>query len=320
MGLPVVYKLNIYLKNRCKFIYCRDMYLSCIGEAMPCWGCVVGQREIGGVTSSSSDCSSRSSSSLTMLALAHPPIQRDRNCNQIVQRVSSSTSTHQLKRSKSSNKPSSRTSPIQTHHPIPPRDPPEPVQPKPAPAPTPSTAPAAPLPHLPLDPYQPFDINALPATELLPLLASLLQEIALANNHLHNLPENAFCPPSGSSEHLPRWNSLTSAARAALETPCATRSFHADRPPQISLEAYLLRILKYCPTSNEVFLSLLVYFDRMSRLSTQATGRDFVIDSYNIHRLVIAGVTVASKFFSDVFYTNSRYAKVRSSQSSWGHF
>lgn len=49
----------------------------------------------------------------------------------------------------------------------------------------------------------------------------------------------------------------------------------------------------------------------MSKLSSDATGRAFVIDSYNIHRLVIAGVTVASKFFSDVFYTNSRYAKVR---------
>jgi hypothetical protein len=35
-----------------------------------------------------------------------------------------------------------------------------------------------------------------------------------------------------------------------------------------------------------------------------------VVDSFNIHRLVIAGVTCASKFFSDVFYTNSRYAKV----------
>ena len=36
----------------------------------------------------------------------------------------------------------------------------------------------------------------------------------------------------------------------------------------------------------------------------------FVADSFNIHRLIIAGVTCASKFFSDVFYTNSRYAKV----------
>ncbi|EIN10242.1 cyclin-domain-containing protein, partial [Punctularia strigosozonata HHB-11173 SS5] len=87
-------------------------------------------------------------------------------------------------------------------------------------------------------------------------------------------------------------------------------TFHARNIPTISLEAYLLRILKYCPTTNEVFLSLLVYFDRMARLSKEATGRTFVIDSFNIHRLVIAGVTVASKFFSDVFYTNSRYAKV----------
>ena len=38
--------------------------------------------------------------------------------------------------------------------------------------------------------------------------------------------------------------------------------------------------------------------------------RGFAIDSFNVHRLIIAGVTVASKFFSDVFYTNSRYAKV----------
>lgn len=30
----------------------------------------------------------------------------------------------------------------------------------------------------------------------------------------------------------------------------------------------------------------------------------------DIHRLLIAGVAVASKFYSDVFYTNSRYSKV----------
>ncbi|TFY74774.1 hypothetical protein EWM64_g9238 [Hericium alpestre] len=107
----------------------------------------------------------------------------------------------------------------------------------------------------------------------------------------------------------PIWSTLTTASRAALSTPSSMLSFHARNIPSISLEAYLLRILKYCPTTNDVFLSLLVYFDRMARIATEATGRTFVIDSYNIHRLVIAGVTVASKFFSDVFYTNSRYAK-----------
>jgi len=158
--------------------------------------------------------------------------------------------------------------------------------------------------------------------------------------------------------------------------------------PSITIASYLSRIHKYCPTTYEVFLSLLVYFDRMTEMvnsgslasfagdeqppgggshrsnGSSATainsppnsagsssspraptivspsGSDssdswdngmrpsrsmppslpdadaydlshfFVVDSFNIHRLVIAGVTCASKFFSDVFYTNSRYAKV----------
>lgn len=45
--------------------------------------------------------------------------------------------------------------------------------------------------------------------------------------------------------------------------------------------------------------------------SSSSPHSTFAVDSFNIHRLIIAGVTVASKFFSDVFYTNSRYAKVR---------
>jgi len=180
-------------------------------------------------------------------------------------------------------------------------------------------------------------------------------------------------------------------------------AFHGKNVPSISILSYLSRIHKYCPTTYEVFLSLLVYFDRMtervnagplqslkqhsqqtsdtdlaskegsrhSSVSSAALAQEspetsqreqaasssattpppsgslgqqpqssqasqhpdsppsppnapdqqiveepynfshfFVVDSYNIHRLVIAGVTCASKFFSDIFYTNSRYAKV----------
>lgn len=143
----------------------------------------------------------------------------------------------------------------------------------------------------------------------------------------------------------------TTAALSALQAPSSTLCFHARNIPSISIESYLLRILKYCPATNEVFLSLLIYFDRMSKMGAPPSSRidtrgqidsaqvidgqstttsnqneqeekgsnrqmhagmrGFAIDSYNVHRLVIAGVTVASKFFSDVFYTNSRYAKVR---------
>ncbi|KAG6814942.1 hypothetical protein H0H87_006364, partial [Tephrocybe sp. NHM501043] len=80
--------------------------------------------------------------------------------------------------------------------------------------------------------------------------------------------------------------------------------------PRISLEAYLLCILKYCPMTNKVFLILLVYFDRMSKLSSNAVSCSFIIALFNIHHLAIAGITIASKFFSNIFYTILHYAKV----------
>ncbi|KAA1465911.1 cyclin-related 2, partial [Dentipellis sp. KUC8613] len=157
----------------------------------------------------------------------------------------------------------------------------------------------------------PVDIHRYPSQDLLRLLASLLTQIAAANDHLPHSDPSSQQPLSPTEMHArPIWSTLTTASRVAFSTPSSQLSFHARNIPSISLEAYLLRILKYCPTTNDVFLSLLVYFDRMARLSADSTGKTFVIDSYNIHRLVIAGVTVASKFFSDVFYTNSRYAKV----------
>ncbi|KAL5527516.1 hypothetical protein ACEPAG_6317 [Sanghuangporus baumii] len=158
------------------------------------------------------------------------------------------------------------------------------------------------------------DLQSYPTTDLLRLLASLLNRIATANDGLSSAPPHgshqAGSHLSSGMEHPPIWQSLFTASRVALSTSTSSLTFHARNIPSISLQAYLLRILRYCPTTNEVFLSLLVYFDRMSKLAQEATGTRFIIDSYNVHRLVIAGVTVASKFFSDVFYTNSRYARV----------
>jgi PHO85 cyclin-6/7 len=157
-----------------------------------------------------------------------------------------------------------------------------------------------------------IDIQAYNSQDLLKQLAVVLTQIATSNDKLSNSQGPDLLPPFQQPVTTsPIWKSLTTASQEALSTTSSCLTFHARNVPTISLESYLLRILKYCPTTNEVFLSLLVYFERMSKLSKEATGRSFVIDSFNIHRLVIAGVTVASKFFSDVFYTNSRYAKVR---------
>ncbi|KAF8841283.1 cyclin-domain-containing protein [Paxillus ammoniavirescens] len=178
--------------------------------------------------------------------------------------------------------------------------------------------PEPPLPYSASTPApETVDIHSYAPAELLKLLASLLAQIAQTNDTLSSAEttSHTFSNPShpglsDEASYPPVWLSLTSASRSALANPSSALTFHARNIPTISLDAYLLRILKYCPTTNEVFISLLVYFDRMSRLASESTGRTFVIDSYNVHRLVIAGVTVASKFFSDVFYTNSRYAKV----------
>ncbi|CAG8764706.1 35405_t:CDS:2 [Gigaspora margarita] len=145
---------------------------------------------------------------------------------------------------------------------------------------------------------QTLDLANFPVTETLKMLASLLEKITHANDHLKSTHNNITHSESTSS-------SVTSTS-----TPSFTR-FHARSVPSIDIHSYLSRILKYCPTTNECFLSLLVYFDRMSKnASATSSGKAFSIDSFNIHRLIIAGIMVSSKFFSDVFFTNSRYAKV----------
>ncbi|PLW32588.1 hypothetical protein PCANC_17278 [Puccinia coronata f. sp. avenae] len=161
------------------------------------------------------------------------------------------------------------------------------------------------------------------------------------------------CSPNSSPFSSRKTNQLTTASLELLSKPSSILTFHAKIVPQISIEAYLLRILKYCPTSNGVFLSTLIYLDRLCtfyhhchnppnpssssnilplnhhtpektnhqktmRWTNHQTASDlsqqlsfhFVIDSWNVHRFLIASITAASKLLSDVFYTNSRYAKV----------
>ncbi|OAD79219.1 cyclin [Phycomyces blakesleeanus NRRL 1555(-)] len=130
-----------------------------------------------------------------------------------------------------------------------------------------------------------YDLANHPPADTIKMLTGLLERITKTNDKLY-----AASVESGRHPH-PRASAYT--------------CFHARSIPNIDIHSYLNRILKYCPCANECFLSLLVYFDRMSRNSSGLR-----IDSYNIHRLVISGIMVASKFFSDIFFTNSRYAKV----------
>ncbi|KAI8390888.1 cyclin-domain-containing protein [Radiomyces spectabilis] len=151
-----------------------------------------------------------------------------------------------------------------------------------------------------------FDLSNHPTMETIQLLSSLLDRMTTANDQLAKAARSTRCmslpASSGGSGGV-------SASSCSPGVGSYTR-FHARSIPSIDILSYLSRILKYCPCSNECFLSLLIYFDRMAKNALALTGQPFTIDSYNIHRLIITGVMVASKFFSDVFYTNTRYAKV----------
>jgi hypothetical protein len=227
-----------------------------------------------------------------------------------------------------------------------------------------------------------YEISDMPVPDIIEMVAGLLTKITTTNDRQHEHLHRQIPPPEGTT--------------GLSQQTASVLAFHGKNVPSISILSYLSRIHKYCPTTYEVFLSLLVYFDRMTervnagpmhslrqanhpsaeRSDTGDNGADqapqneeaaerkspqgssasvqaatpppsgslgkpaeapprehqppsppqhidpplesdpynlshfFVVDSFNIHRLVIAGVTCASKFFSDVFYTNSRYAKV----------
>ncbi|GJC99018.1 cyclin [Colletotrichum higginsianum] len=214
-----------------------------------------------------------------------------------------------------------------------------------------------------------YEISAMPIGDIIEMVAALLTKITTTNDLQHDAMQRNVAHQQQASQNNESGN-------GSQMSPLSTSvlAFHGKNIPAITILSYLSRIHKYCPTTYEVFLSLLVYFDRMTervnemvvkheearRVSTsqptpksqlvdvdmrdddesdsdladddemddkgakpsESTGSIvpqptlpgaqatyFVVDSFNIHRLIIAGVTCASKFFSDVFYTNSRYAK-----------
>ncbi|KAI5859629.1 cyclin-domain-containing protein [Durotheca rogersii] len=230
-----------------------------------------------------------------------------------------------------------------------------------------------------------YEISGMPIGDIIEMVAALLTKITTTNDLQHDALHRNVTHQQTAASHSCDGASMSPLSSSVL-------AFHGKNVPAITILSYLSRIHKYCPTTYEVFLSLLVYFDRMtervnnmvmeaesarrqsklheaqkSQLAMVESksgrnadngirgedGRDdeaeselvdddddeeeeerekaskaekrmvaspspsfsapatyFVVDSFNIHRLIIAGVTCASKFFSDVFYTNSRYAKV----------
>ncbi|KAL1559328.1 Cyclin-U4-1 [Salvia divinorum] len=84
-----------------------------------------------------------------------------------------------------------------------------------------------------------------------------------------------------------------------------TSIFHGLTRPAISIRCYMERIFKYAKCSPSCFVVAYIYLDRFVHKQPMLP-----LNSFNVHRLLIASVLVSAKFMDDIFYNNAYYAKV----------
>jgi len=85
----------------------------------------------------------------------------------------------------------------------------------------------------------------------------------------------------------------------------AVTRFHALQPPQITVKSYLTRIAKYSKCSEECFVLALIYIDRLIR-----HNGNFLVNSLNVHRLMITSIMLSAKFFDDQYFNNAYFGQV----------
>ncbi|VUC22006.1 unnamed protein product [Clonostachys rosea] len=84
-----------------------------------------------------------------------------------------------------------------------------------------------------------------------------------------------------------------------------TRKFYSKLEPPITITQYLLRLHQFCPMSTAVYIATSLYIHRLAveQCAIHVTRR-------NVHRLVLAGLRVATKALEDLAYPHSKVAKV----------
>jgi len=90
-----------------------------------------------------------------------------------------------------------------------------------------------------------------------------------------------------------------------IVNPTAVTRFHALRAPQITVKSYIDRIAKYSNCSEECFVLALIYIDRLIK-----RNGNFLVNSLNVHRLIITSIMLAAKFFDDQYFNNAYFGKV----------
>ena len=89
--------------------------------------------------------------------------------------------------------------------------------------------------------------------------------------------------------------------------------FHGTCVPQISLEDYMRRILKYGKVSHATVVFALIYLDRILANNTPVFAKTtpaIVVTKWNIHRLLLGCIVLAAKYINDEHFNNNHMAAV----------
>ena len=72
----------------------------------------------------------------------------------------------------------------------------------------------------------------------------------------------------------------------------------------IDINKYFKRIMKYSKLEPSTLIISLIYIDKLCE------NTNFVLNSHNIHRIILASLMLAIKYNEDDYYSNEYYAKV----------
>jgi hypothetical protein len=93
-------------------------------------------------------------------------------------------------------------------------------------------------------------------------------------------------------------------------------SFTSSFPPQITIDGYLLHLMKHVRTAPGVIVYMLVYIERLIQILERKYQKQtkqnipFLMTSYNAHRLVLTAFLLAHKYCEDLKYNTSMVAKI----------
>lgn len=138
-------------------------------------------------------------------------------------------------------------------------------------SPPPSGGAGGPLNSAKLVPRDYFDC---PMSDLAILVSSMLQDLVTIND---TLPFN----------------------------PDQLTRFHSRSVPGISIQEYIVRIIRFCTLEKSILITMIYFIDLLCQ-----TYSTFNINSLTVHRFMITAAMVASKGLCDSFCTNSHYARV----------